>query len=374
MKRLTTLLVTAVGLGLTLSPAAADAARKSNDVPIAVWALMADDTDRAQAGPVYDEIAAALSAVDGVRPDRDRVFEPFAKPSEGVIVAQRTANRWLDAAWIAYQRQEWSVARSLIDDAIALVEGYPHERLPDGLRRELQLLKARTDIRGGNDFTGREALRAAMTLDPSWEANRRWEPSEIVELYEAVRDETIGVPPARVRITSSVRGATVLVGGVERGRSQGSEPIELLLPPGTHEVTARLAGHASHTHTVFLTPRQELDLDFFLEVKNTARFQEQLEDALVAPAQQRRTGIWTAMKLAVSDIEATGVLSARFDAPSETLQLGLFFPGRQGWAFYRSIPLGGPTQASEVEAAIEELLLIVDSTLHPQTDGVATRD
>ena len=352
-------------------PSDASARRSKEDQTIAVWELIADDFTRGEAEPVYREIADSLDSVADLRTDSEARFLPEVRPSEGVMVAQRSASRWLEAAWIAYQRKEWSVARSLLDDALALVEPYPHERLPEGLRHQLLLLKARTDIRGGNSFTGREAMRAAMALDPSWEANPQWEIDDVVSLYEEVREETIGVPPARVSITASAPGATVLVGGMERGVTRGVSPLELILPPGNHEITVRKPGHASHTRTVFVTPRQEVDLDFFLEVRNTARFQELLTGGLQSPRSQRASGIWEALELATGAVGAHGVLSGHYDADTSTLYLGLFFPSRQGWAFHRSIDLGRDDTAERVEQVIVELLLTVDRALHPELEEVA---
>jgi hypothetical protein len=363
----------ALVLTASLHPSSADARRRGDDVVIAVWDVLADDMERGEASAAYARLADALDSVHDVDADRARDFAPDVRPSEGVVVAQRNATRWLDAAWIAYQRREWTVARGLLDDALALVEPYPHDRLPDGLRKELYLLKARTDLRGGNEFDGREALRKAMALDPAWEASPHWELDELVSLYSDVREETVGVPPARVSITTSVPGATILVGGIERTRSEGTTPVEILLPPGNHEITARLAGHASHTQKVFLVPRQELTADFFLEVRNTAGFQEQLADALLEPAAQRTTGIWRALDLAAADVGARGLLTGSYDGASQTLRVGLFFPQRQGWAWYGALDLGAPDAEARVDAAIEELMMTVDTTLHPQVDEIATR-
>ena len=352
-------------------PSDASARRGKEAETIAVWELIADDFTRGKAEPVYQEIAESLDSISGLRTDPEALFLPRVRPSEGVKVAQLSATRWLEAAWIAYQRKEWSVARSLLDDALALVEAYPHERLPEGLRHQLLLLKARTDIRGGNSFTGREAMRAAMALDPSWEASPQWEIDDVVSLYEQVREETIGVPPARVSVTASVSGARVLVGGMERGVTQGVSPLELVLPPGNHEITVRKPGHASHTRTVFLTPRQEVDLDFFLEVRNTARFQELLTGALQSPRTQRSSGIWGALGLATEAVGAQGVLNGYYDADASTLYVGLFLPNRQGWAFYRSIGLDRDDTAERVDQAIDQLVLTVDRALHPELEEMA---
>lgn len=373
MERFITLAAVALLSSALLVPCSADARKRPDDPAIAVWSVIADDLDQGTAGPVYAEIADALASIEGARTDWERVFMPRVRPAEGVVVAQRTASRWLDAAWLAYQRREWPVARALVDDALVLVEPYPHERLPDGLCKELYLLKARTDIRGGNKYEAREALGHAMVLDPSWEAMSRWEHPDLVAMYEEVKKETVGVPPARLSVTISEPGATILVGGIERGRS-AVEPTELLLPPGTHEVTARLAGHASHTQNIFLIPRQKLGAEFFLEVRNTARFQEQLAGALHEPASQRHSGIWRALDLALTNIDAAAVLTASYDGDTEVLHVGLFFPRRQGWAYYRSVRLGGPDRRAEVDSAIEDLLLTVDRILHPQViDEVASR-
>lgn len=363
--------VAALAVAAFLLPATADARR--NDEPIAVWKLLADDIDQADAGPVYQELADAIASVRDVTPDPTLTFAPDVRPSEGVVVAQTTAARWLDAAWIAFQRREWTVALGLVDDALALVEPYPHARLPNGLRRDLHLARARTLLKLDETFEARESLRRGMVLDPEWEARRNWEQPEVVGLYEEIRQETIGVPPARVSVTTSVGGATILVGGVPRGETRLGEPFELLLPPGNHEITARRAGHASHIEDVFVTPRQELDLTMYLDVRNTARFQEQLAGALVAPREQRTTGVWEALDLATASIGARGVLSAHYDGLSRELNVGLYLPGRQGWAFYRSIELGGVDERARIDAAVEDMVVALDTALHPTVEALEVR-
>jgi len=361
----------ALAAAALMLPTAAEARR--NDEPIAVWKLLADDMDLAEAGPVYQELADAIDEVQDVTPDSSLTFAPDVRPSEGVVVAQTTAARWLDAAWIAFQRREWTVALALVDDALSLVEPYPHARLQNGLRRDLHLARARTLIKLDQSFEAREALRKGMVLDPEWEARRNWEQPDVVALYEEIRQETIGVPPARVSVTTSVDGATILVGGVPRGTTRLGEPFELLLPPGNHEITARRAGHASHIEDVFVTPRQELDLEMYLDVRNTARFQEQLAGALVAPREQRATGVWEALDLATASIGARGVLSAHYDGVRRELSVGLYLPGRQGWAFYRAIELGGSGERARIDRAVEDMVVALDTALHPVVQEAEVR-
>ena len=365
MNRATIALLALLGLAVA-SPAHA---RKKSDQPIAVWELLAEDADRAAAEPVYRAIAESLDAVDGVYADTDRPFLPRLRPAEGVVVATQTAQRWLDAGWIAYQRREYSVADALVTDSLALVEPYPDARLPSGLRRDLLLLGARTRLRAGDVDAARETLRTAMLLDPSWQAHPRWEQPELVTLYEEVRGETLNVPPARVAITTSVPDARILIGGIERARSRGQEPVEILLPPGDYEITAAKAGHAPHTRVIYVAPRQEPSLDFHLAVQNTAPFQEDLASALDDPRGARRSDLWPALSLANQQIEARGVLIGRYDGDRDTLELGLYLPGRAGWAFYRAERLDG----IDTDRVIEDLMLAVDAALNPSLDEVASR-
>ena len=129
-----------------LLPSAAFAAGRNRapEHPVAVWQLLGAPEDRALGEHWFARIADSIVAVPGVSADREREFGPRVQPAEGVTVAIATASRWLDAGWLAHQRREWELTLSLVSDSLALVEPYTAERLPEGLRRDLLLLRART--------------------------------------------------------------------------------------------------------------------------------------------------------------------------------------------------------------------------------------
>jgi hypothetical protein len=355
----------------TLVPSSADARRKNNEKPIAIWQLMTPDEDRALAEHWFGEIAEGVHAVDGLIPDSERRFSPSLKPAEGVVVAIETSQRWLDAAWLAHSRREWTTALGLADDALALVEHFPAGRLPEGLRRDLMLLRARALTRSGAPQDGRDALRSAMLLDPSWEAHPRWEHGDVVEQYESIAQERAGVPPALVTVHSDVSGARILVSGIGRADTRDG-PITLELPPGAYEIAARKAGYTAPYESITVRPREEVDVDLNPEIRNTAAFQELLEASLDDPTSARRSDVWEGLRLASSSVEAQGVLTARFEREPGTdggrLQIGLYLPGRAGWAFYREVELKREGRdAFRVQAVIDALTLALDRKFNPAT-------
>ncbi len=356
-------------VGTLLVPASAQARRNRTQIPIAVWQLMTPDEDRALAEHWFGEIAEGVHAVDGLMPDPERAFSPDLKPAEGVVVAIETAQRWLDAAWLAHSRREWSTTLGLADDALALVEPFPAVRLSEGLRRDLMLMRARALTRHGTSQDAHDALRDAMFLDPSWEAHPRWEHGDVVALYESIKEERAGVPDARVTVHTSVPGARILVSGVGRADSRDGL-VALDLPAGTYEIAARKAGHTAPSETVRVRPREEIDVDLDLEVRNTAAFQELLQAALKDPASARRSEVWEGLRLANDSVQAQGVLTARFERSEDTeggrLQVALYLPGRAGWAFYREVELRREGRdAFAVAALIDELTLILDRRFNP---------
>ena len=361
---------------LSSVPTSADARRKAEE-PVAVWSLIADDEDRALAEHWVTELASAIDGVEDVAADFDRSFAPNVMPAEGVVVAIDTASRWLDAGWLAHSRREWTITLGLAEDALALVEPYPAARLPAELRRDLMLLRARALARMGQTQDARDALREVMFQDPHWEAHPRWEHASIVELAGLIRAEREGVPEAMVTVVTNVRDADVLISGVRRADTRKGSVI-LDLPAGIYEIAARKAGYTTPTETITLRPRQQMDLDLTLEVRNTAAFQESLSAALADPYSARRSDVWEGLRLASGTIAARGILTSRFEPDGRhggTLQVGLYLPGRAGWAFHRAIELDGDSgDAERVQEVADELAASLDAALHPVLDEIASAD
>ena len=169
------LLCTALALTFAL-PATAEAKRKRRKGPaVAVWDVYVGDDHRAEAWHWYSRIQDAIDELPELRADDELDFLPSVRPAEGITVAVSTADRWLEAAWVAYRGREYDTARAFAQDALELVEGYPASRMPDGLLRDLELMVARAAMALGREAQATRSLRSAVLLDPTWEARPGWE-------------------------------------------------------------------------------------------------------------------------------------------------------------------------------------------------------
>jgi hypothetical protein len=367
------LLCVALGL-LFVLPASAEAKRKRRRGPaVAVWDVYVDDDNRSEAWRWYSRISDAIDTLPDLRADDELDFEPDARPAEGITVAVSTASRWLEASWALYRGREYDDAITFCEEALRLVEGYPAARMPDGMLRDLELMVARASLARGSEARARRSLRAAVLLDPSWEARPGWELPDFVALWEEVAAERSTAPQGTVVVRSSEPLTRVLVYGVDQGVTSVAGELELPLPPGIYEVTGRRPGFADVTERIHLKPHDLVEVELTMEVRNSASFQEELVRALADPTGQRGATVWTGLRAATDVVGAEGILVARYDAAAEdrhgALQVGLYQPGRQGWGFYRIAELSGDQLLDEaaVDALIDELLLAIETARAPLT-------
>lgn len=357
-------------------PGVAEAKKKRKRGPaVAVWDVFVEDDDRAQAWHWYTRIAAAIDDLDDLRADEELTFEPRVLGGEGVSVAATNARRWLDGAWVAFRGREYDVAARFAEDALKLVDGFPASRLPDGLVRDLELMVARARLADGDEASARSALRAGVLLDPTWEARDGWETPALIALWREVAAERASAPPATLIVRTSQPFTDVLIYGVRQGTTGAGGELDLRLPPGLYEVTARKPGHADADERVHLRPHGLTEVEFAVEVRNSAGFQEALVDALADPTGQRTSPVWKGLGNASTAIEAEAVLTARYAVVDgrSVLQIGLYLPGRQGWGFYRALPLSGDLGRDQlgVEDTIEDLLTAIDIARTPPLLAVA---
>ncbi len=334
---------------------------------VAVWDLHVDDDHRAEAWHWYGQISEAIDQLEDLRADPDRLFEPAVRPSEGLDVASQSASRWLEGAWVAYRGREYQVAVDFATDALALVDGYPASRMPDGLVRDLELMVARSQVALGREAQARAALRAALLLDPWWVARDGWEHQDVIDLWAEVSAERAEAPPATLAVRTTEPFTTVLIYGVPHGETGPTGELDLHLPPGIYEVTGRREGYADSTERVHLRPHDVAELDLPMEIRNSPRFVEGVIAALADPAAQRRSSVWKGLEVASEAVTAEAILVARFDSGSRTLQVGLYLPGRSGWGFFREVELSGDLGRDQlgIEDTIEDLLLAIETARRP---------
>jgi hypothetical protein len=230
------------------------------------------------------------------------------------------------------------------------------------MERDLHLLRARLLLDGGDAISAREAIRAALSLDPTWEARVGWERKAFSDLVSEVRAERLRVPPGTLDIACAQEGAHVLISGVDLGAIEGGRRT-MKIPPGRYEVVGRKAGYADDVFEVQIVPGRTQAIEMSLEVQNSAPFQDSLGAAIREPSSQRGSPVWDGLALASMNIEARGILVGQIDG--RDLHFGLFLPGRRGWAFWRSVRLGGDgtLDADEVDGMVSELQAVVDRAI-----------
>lgn len=74
-----------------------------------------------------------------------------------------------------------------------------------------------------------------------------------------------------VRITSAPSNAAILVEVAGARTLRGRTPVELKLPPGSHALSAEIAGYTTAEQTVTIEPGQRPQVDFVLEKLSTLR-------------------------------------------------------------------------------------------------------
>ncbi len=362
---------------LALAPQPADAAPRRGPA-VAVWDLHVSDEHRTEAVHWYSRVIEAISAVPELRADSGRVFRPSVRPAEGLVVASTNASAWLEAAWVAYRGGELDAAAVLVSDAIRLVDAYPASRLPEGLVRDLHLLRGRVLLDTGRGEAARAAVKAALLLDPTWTAERRWERRDLVALWDELARERDALARGTLIVDTVEPGATLLVYGVVQGVADADGIVQLDLPAGLYEVTARKAGLADRTERVHLRAGTEQELDLALSVSNSPGFQEALADALRRPSEQHGATVWAGLDSASDAVDSEAILVGRYVADDDgvggDLQIGLFLPGRSGWGWYAAIPISRDLAADQrrVDLATEDLVLRLQARLTPD-DALATR-
>jgi hypothetical protein len=358
--------LTLLFLGL---PGSAVAKKRPAEPVVAVWNLADIEHDGAEAAAWRQRITRAISELPTVDADASRRFPPEIRRAEGVDLRLTLATRRMEAAWRAYAGREWAAARSLLDEATAQLAGLPGRRLPPAFRRDVEILRARVQVGQGDTEGARESFARALEADPAWRPRYEAELPAFLRAAEDALAEAAKKPRVAVSLESAVPGVRLLVEGVDRGTLAGMGRVEL--PPGAWELCGRKLGFADECQTVHLAPGIPATLRFEPRVENSLGFQAELGAALDAPRSQRGAGVWEALKLAAASIEARAVLAIRFDADEGAprggrLLLGLYMPGRQGWAFYRALDLHSDLGRDQllVEATIEELLVTVTTQGH----------
>jgi hypothetical protein len=217
-------------------------------------------------------------------------------------------------------------------------------------------------------------MKTAMGLDPYWQPAPRCLEPRFHSLFEQLQEEAIDGPSGTLAVVSRQRDTQIMVHGVSQGWVNRRQ-FSMSLPVGEYTVTSRGTGYADRTDQVVIQEAQRTALFVKLRRGSSSAFHPRLMHALARPSQQRDAAVWKELESARTTLQSDSILAARYGDGSrgfEGLVVALYLPGREGWSFYRRIPLSHDLarDSLQLEKLSEDLLLAVDKHL---ADGVARR-
>ena len=346
---------------LLLLPASVHAAGKYQVV--SVLEMEASSADQAEANYWYEQIIAAVDGLAALSTRRDPIPGLTQLPHRDYEQGAVKIDRNLQAAHRSLRQGRWVEAVRLAEQALTMAARFDSPPLPGDLLRDLYLLQSRALLVGGKHRSAREAMQRAIKLDPYWEPTRQDRIPCFPQLFRELHDEMLERPSGTLAVIARQKGTQIMVHGVTQGWSSGNQ-LSLSLPVGTYKVTARGSGFADRTDKVTIRKGQRTALHIRLNKGASGAFHPQLMEALASPRDQRSSPVWTELDQVRSRLGSDALLTARFDTRGQrrSLSLGLFMPGRQGWSFYRRIPLQGDMaqDSLQINKASEELLLAID--------------
>jgi hypothetical protein len=210
-------------------------------------------------------------------------------------------------------------------------------------------------------------MKTVMKLDPYWQPGPRCLKPKVRDLYDDLRNAVIDAPSGTLAVISKQRGTQVMVHGVTQGWVTRRQ-FSMALPVGEYKVTSRGTGYADRTDQVVIRANQRTPLRVRLRKGSSSAFYPSLMKALARPAEQRGANVWQELESARNTLATDSILAARYDDDSggfEGLAVGLYLPGREGWSFYRRIPLSHDMaqDSLQIKKLSEDMMLAVDRHL-----------
>jgi len=316
--------------------------RADSPVQVAAWDVHASPDDRPEAAFWYRHIVRALDHDAALRVRNRLAFSDELHWSAHTVTSGAVAEAGLDRAWDAYRARDWHTAWARVESSVRIIEDHPDARLPEGIARDLLLLKARVHIASARPDLASMAMSRAVAQDPYWRPEQGTEGPEFMELYRNERHRLEVQPSGTLSVRANRDGIRLLVGGVEQA-VLGSGSFSLPLPPGDYEVTGRKHGFPDRTHRIRIRSCQVSSIVLELAEPPTPTFEEDVLDALARPPSLEDAQVWNGLGGLTRGLGASALLVARHvdgvGDQADALQVALYLPGHAGWAYHHEMPL-----------------------------------
>ncbi len=360
-------------LVLTLTPGIARAAGSGLAV-VSVLDIETNAAHRDEAEYWYGQVITALDSLRGISAQREQIPGVSALPHRDFERDLANVERTFAAAQASLREGTWLPAVQLSEEALTVAAKFDSPPLPGTLLRDIHLLQSRALLQGERTEEARAAMTSAMGLDPYWQPAPRCLDPHFRSLFDELQDAAMDGPSGTLAVVSRQRGTQIMVHGVSQGWVNRQQ-FSMSLPVGEYTVTSRGTGYADRTDQIVIQEDQRTALFVKLRRGSSSAFHPRLMQALARPSQQRGAAVWEELESARATLHSDSILAARYGDGSrgfEGLIVALYLPGREGWSFYRRIPLSHDLarDSLQLEKLSEDLLLAVDKHL---ADGVARR-
>jgi len=365
---LTSALATALGAAVCFASPAAGAGRDAGNAIVSVLEVEASDANRAEAEFWYGHMVAALDSLTGISARRDNVPGAADLPHQDFEHDLDEVSQIHGAAWSTLRAGRWLASVRLSEEGLWLASKFDSPPLPGTLLRDLYLVQAHALLAGNRDQDAREALGEAMALDPYWQPGQCGSKRRFLDLFDELRNAELDGLSGTLAVVSPHRDTQVMVHGVSQGWITERQ-FSMALPVGEYRVTSRRPGHADRTDTVNIRDGHRTALRVKLRKGSSSAFHPGLMHALAAPGAQREASVWTELESARTALGSDSILAARYGDGTDGfdgLLIGLYLPGRDGWSFYRRIPLSHDLARDSLllEKLSDELLMAVNQRLN----------
>lgn len=170
----------------------------------------------------------------------------------------------LDDAARAAEDDDWNSVRGVLSEALDVFEenlAYTEDDAAWARYREMMVMTATAQLKVKDKAAADRAILQLLAVEPDWKPQTK-EPlpkkpkkgdgppltteQELLQRYEAVRDESRSTPPVSLEVKSRPPGAKVLVDGRRAGRA----PVAVEVPPGVHYVIVEESGRVFRQRVV----------------------------------------------------------------------------------------------------------------------------